>query len=227
MQLNVTQLSKKAVTAALNQKWEEAIELNKEILQRDPFNIDAKLRLGRAYIYVKDHQKARKMFKEVLCTDPINQVALKNLELLSHDKISLAKENTISTKSLIKEPGTTTEVEVEITAKGLTAESLVPSEQLGIKVKKRSLDIIRMYNKKPTELATIINPELVSKMNLLCDSEGTYKASFVKGSGKYIQILIHASSPIFKSDKQDIRPYLKKGSLDEPDNENEEIDITE
>jgi tetratricopeptide (TPR) repeat protein len=227
MQLNIAQLSKKAVSAALKQDWTEAIKLNSEIIEIDPKNIDAKLRLGRAYLYTKDFVKAKKMFKEVLSLDPINQVALKNIDLINNNKVSLAKDSNVDAKALIKEPGTTTEVEVEVFNKGLKVETLVAGEQFTLKIKKKSVEILHVINKQEAPVAEIIQQDTVNRLNLLMVEKGTCQVSFIKGSGKSMSLLLRASKPVFKSDKQDVRPYIKKGSLDEPDIDNEEIDLTD
>jgi len=53
--------------------------------------------------------------------------------------------------------------------------------------------------------------------------EGRFVVSYIKGKDKTIVVLIKTSVPVFKSDKQDVRPYIKKGSLDEPDIDGEEM----
>lgn len=81
MQINLPVLEKQAIKAALSENWKLAIELNKKILESTPNNLNSKIRLGRAYLANKDFTKATKMFKEVLKADPINPIALKNIEL--------------------------------------------------------------------------------------------------------------------------------------------------
>ena len=50
-------------------------------------------------------------------------------------------------------------------------------------------------------------------------------ASFIKGVDREAEILIKCTIPVFKSEKQDVRPYIKKGSLDEGDMEEEEEEV--
>jgi len=227
MQLNIAQLAKKAVSSALKQDWSEAIKLNTEIIEIDPKNVDAKLRLGRAFLYTKDLTKAKKMFKEVLTQDPINQVAIKNLDMINTNKVSLVKDSKIDAKALIKEPGTTMEVELELTAKGLKSDIFIPGEQFTPKIKKKSVELYKTGSKKELLIGEIINQEAVLKLNQLNLEKGTCQVSFVKGESKHITVLLKASKTIFRSDKQDVRPYIKKGSLDEPEIEEEEVDTSE
>lgn len=225
MQLNITQLSKKAIAFALKLNWIEAIKVNNEILLKDPKNIDAKLRLGRAYLNSKEPLKAKKMFKEVLAVDPINQVAFKNLELLKDNASPISSEINIDTNSLIKEPGTSAEISFVITAKNIRAENLLPGEKFITKLKKKSLEIYSKNAKKELLLGEVTNPDIVNRLIALDNQEGKFVASYIKGKDKNATVLIKTTVPVFKSDKQDIRPYIKKGSLDEPEIEDEELEL--
>ncbi len=100
-------MARKAVKSALNGNWKEAIELNKSILEKNPSDLDAKIRLGRSFLQLGNYTEAKNCFKEVLALDPINQVALKNYEMAKNKKVE--NNNMGSKKSLIKEPGTTFE----------------------------------------------------------------------------------------------------------------------
>lgn len=72
-------LSQKAVRLALNCKWEDAIEVNKEILEADKDDTDALNRLARAYAETGQNKKAKEICKKVLLIDPFNQIANKAL----------------------------------------------------------------------------------------------------------------------------------------------------
>ena len=137
-------LTKKAIDAALNSKWKEAVSLNLQILTRDPSSTDAKIRLGRAYIQTGEFNKAKRIFKEVLESDPINPVALKNYSLASQKKSEKNHITLADPKSLLKEPGTTAETTVEITAKRITASDFSPGEPLLLKIDKKTISIIKL-----------------------------------------------------------------------------------
>lgn len=104
-----TDLAPKAVSLALSGNWKEAISVNLTILKKDPQNIDALNRLGRAYAELGNIQKARKCSMRVLEFDPINSIAGKALckwkEMKSgriHPFSSLS-----SAKAFLEDPGKT------------------------------------------------------------------------------------------------------------------------
>ena len=222
MQLSLAILSKKAIDAALKANWSEAIDLNSQILDQNPNNLEAKIRLGRALIQTRKFEKAKKIFREVLKVDPINSVALKNFDLAKKCKAETKGQVQIDTKSLLKEPGTTSEATLEISAKGMTSKDFVSGENVYLKIKKKSIEVQKIKDGKKVTVGEIKDQDIVAKMNISLERNGRICAGFLKGSEKHITILIKSSIPVFRAEKQDIRPYLKKGSLDEPEVEAEE-----
>ncbi len=218
MSLSLAVLTKKAVEASLKQNWDEAIKLNSEILKIYPNNIDAKIRLGRCYLQIKDFTKAKKLFKEVLAVDPINSLALKNLELAKNKKTESNGESTlVSTKSLLKEPGTTYETEVPITAKGLKEEDFISGEELEFKVRKDDIEVYKNKKNHKILIGTIKNDYVVQKVKCVLDKGAKAKITFIRWKEKELVVLIKTSIPVFKPDKVEIRPYLRKGTIEEPE----------
>ena len=217
MRFSLSALTKKAIDAALNSNWKKAVELNSQIIEAYPNNLETKIRLGRAYIQTKNFNEAKKLFKEVLEKDPINSIAKKNLELAKAEKVEKTNGNSIKTKALLKEPGTTQEINFEITTKRVTADSFNHGEELFLKVKKKSIDVYRKIKEKRLLVGKIENEYVVNRVNSNCNKNGKITATFTRGKNKKVYTLIKCSIPVFKADKLDIRPYLKKGSIDEPE----------
>ncbi|MCX7928302.1 MAG: tetratricopeptide repeat protein [Patescibacteria group bacterium] len=73
------ELVQAAISAALSGEWEEAILLNKKILDQNPKDVDALTRLARAYAEINKIKKAKATLQEVLRIDPYNSIAIKTL----------------------------------------------------------------------------------------------------------------------------------------------------
>jgi tetratricopeptide (TPR) repeat protein len=71
------------VTLALQCRWQEAIEVNEEILRLFPQDVEAYNRLGRAWIELGESQQARRSFEKALGLAPTNAIARRNLERLA------------------------------------------------------------------------------------------------------------------------------------------------
>src|SRR3989304_5401694 len=93
-----------AITAAKNQDWENAVEINQEILSRSEHDLGALNRLGLAYIQLKKPIKARQAFKAVLDRDKSNLIARKHLKNLKNKH---AANSPLSNTYFIEEPGKT------------------------------------------------------------------------------------------------------------------------
>lgn len=97
-----------AVRAALENRWEEAAELNKQILRQSPKDIDALNRLARAQSELGKVSLARKLAKEVIKLDPLNQIAAKSLAKWKNYDSKRPTNSAIShCVSFIEEPGIT------------------------------------------------------------------------------------------------------------------------
>lgn len=217
MQINIALLAKKAIDAALKGEWQAAIEFNKEILEKNPENIDAKLRLGRAYIQKKDFKNAEKLFHDVLKLDPINQIALKNLKIAKSKKSDFSNSPNVDAKTLIKEPGTTVEANLLISHKNMDCEDFITGEILKLKIRKQAVDVIKTKAKGEVTVGEITDKDLVKRLKLAQAKKAHITVSCIKGNGKKIFVLIKSDIPVFKAERQDVKPYLKKGSIEEPE----------
>ncbi|OGD75495.1 hypothetical protein A2228_01910 [Candidatus Collierbacteria bacterium RIFOXYA2_FULL_46_10] len=99
-------LSQQAVDYALSNNWELAVETNLEILDLEPNNIAALNRLARAYTELGQKDSAESVYQKVLSLDKYNSVALKNLRVLPHQKVSCTA-NPLSREDFIEESGLT------------------------------------------------------------------------------------------------------------------------
>lgn len=77
------QLTKQAITLAMEGKWREAVATNKEIIEGFPDDVDAYNRLGRACMELGDYSQAQEAYKRAQELDPYNTIAEKNIRRLS------------------------------------------------------------------------------------------------------------------------------------------------
>jgi len=101
----------KAISAALENNWTEALELNKQLLANYPNDVDTMNRLARALSETGSLSDAKKYYKKVLVIDPYNQIAEKNLKRLYSLKKSVLKDDKSTTSvkgdQFLQDPGKT------------------------------------------------------------------------------------------------------------------------
>lgn len=77
------QLSEEAVELAMRGQWEEAVVVNKDIIERFPGEVSAYNRLGKAEMELGDLPHAIEAYKKALEIEPTNTIAKKNIARLT------------------------------------------------------------------------------------------------------------------------------------------------
>ncbi len=80
------QRAEQAVGLALESRWEEAVVLNRQILEATPNDVDTLNRLGKALLELGRFREARESYQRSLELDPVNTIAKRNLDRLSNIK---------------------------------------------------------------------------------------------------------------------------------------------
>jgi hypothetical protein len=77
------QRSKGAIDLAMQARWQEAVEVNKEIIGSFPEDVDAFNRLGRAYMELGKFPQAKEAYGQSVKLDRYNAIANRNLRRLA------------------------------------------------------------------------------------------------------------------------------------------------
>jgi hypothetical protein len=80
------QRSKEAIDLAMKGRWQEAVAVNKGIIESFPDDVDTYNRLGRAYMELGDYAQARGAYSKSVELDPYNAIANRNLRRLRDAK---------------------------------------------------------------------------------------------------------------------------------------------
>ncbi|MEE8372344.1 MAG: tetratricopeptide repeat protein [Dehalococcoidia bacterium] len=97
-----------AIALAMQSRWEEAVAVNKSIIEAFPGDADAFNRLGKALTQLGLYSEAREAYGHALKVEPSNAIARKNFDRLSHlkDDDSPPKERKgVSSHLFIEETG--------------------------------------------------------------------------------------------------------------------------
>lgn len=81
-QLTRRQLAEEARRAAFEGKWEDAVTLNMQVIDRFQKDAEAFNRLGRAYLSLGNLDEAKEAYSKALRADPANLIARRNLQRL-------------------------------------------------------------------------------------------------------------------------------------------------
>jgi tetratricopeptide (TPR) repeat protein len=90
---NRRQIVEEARRAALDTEWDLAIQINRQLLERDPKDSAAYNRIGRAYLEKRDYSTAYEAYSDALKSDPANLISRRNLQRLEYLRSGKASNN--------------------------------------------------------------------------------------------------------------------------------------
>jgi tetratricopeptide (TPR) repeat protein len=135
--LDLEDLASQAVKAALAQQWQQAVDLNLELLADSPQNIEATNRLARSYQELGDIETAKATYAKVLGLDPYNPIAQKNLDKLERGTHTSGAFASSSQELFLEEPGKTriakiAQPQLDLLSKILAGEQVLLEDQQGL-----------------------------------------------------------------------------------------------
>jgi tetratricopeptide (TPR) repeat protein len=140
--------SDQAIAATLSGDWENAIKLNKSLLDEKPDDISALNRIGLAYTVTGNSKGAKSSYEKVLEIDPLNSIALKNLKKLQTDSPKSSDEPVfIQVNNIfIEETGKTKVVELINLAQAEILMTLRTGQSVDMSIKRLKIFILQGKN---------------------------------------------------------------------------------
>lgn len=140
--MDIDDLEKQAVQAAIKGSWTKAVTLNQQLIKEDPKNIAALNRLARAYWELGKIDNAQKTYKKVLKIDPYNSIATKNFQRLTkRRKKGKQKKITYTSNLFLEEPGKTKTVKLVRLASAEVLSELNSGQAVKLTPKKRAISV--------------------------------------------------------------------------------------
>lgn len=181
-------LVKEALTAALNCRWEEALEINQRIIKVLPNNSECLNRLAKSFFELGKYAQAKKIYNQVLDIDPYNTIAQKNIKKISSFKKSLMDSQStknghglinqhqgfLSPSLFLEEPGVTKIVGLVKVAEPQKLLTLSPGSVVNLITKKRGISVVDSYNQY---------------LGALPDDSAHHLLKLIQGGNKY-QVII-------------------------------------
>ena len=187
----IRQASKQAITLALEGRWREAVEANKDILENFPGDVDTLNRLGRAHIELGEYAEARAAYTRAKELDPYNSIADKNLRRLAH--LDGDEEATKGDSASKLEPN----YFIEETGKAgvVRLHQLGPKEVLarmvaGDKVELQALGGNLSVKNEAGELLGMVEPRHGQRLARLMAGGNRYAANVTSSSEEFLAVII-------------------------------------
>src|SRR5438132_12006376 len=215
--------SDQAITLAMKNRWDEAAQLNREILDMFPNEVDAYNRLGKALTELGRYGDARDAYAQAARLDPLNGIAAKNLQRLGKlatEGSAAPSPSPVDPRLFIEESGKTTVT--QLTDVRRTEATAKPSagDQLQLERRGNQLGVTDLSGHDIGRIEPKLEQDLVKLLGL-----GNHYAVFVTAvNDQIVHVIIretHRSAamghrPSFRPSaaaESGVRAYTREGVL--------------
>jgi len=221
-----------AIALAMQSKWEEAVGVNRSILEQFPKDVETLNRFGRALTELGRYRDARDAYQRAVQADPLNTIAQKNLTRLSALSVETAPRPTagrVDPRFFIAESGNTGVANlVRVVNREIVARMAV-GDQVSLHSEGR---ILYVRTARGENLGQV-EPKLSQRLIDLMKGGNTYAAALMSLSDSNVRIIIREThqdpsqsgklSFPARGDQPGVRSYIR-GSLIKYENDEEDDD---
>ncbi len=222
--------SEKAIQLAMQNRWEEAAVLNREMLELFPNDVDTHNRLGKSLLELGRYPESREAYAAALKLDPTSTIAAKNLlrlETLIEDHAAAPPPTAIDPKLFIEESGRTTVTTLVDLGSTDDVARLTPGDQLKLVVDGKTVKVLDLSDCQ----IGLIEPKLAQRVIRLINSGNRYSAAVTSTDGQAVRVILRethrdpsmGSRPSFPSTVTDMgRAYTRdilRYDLDDDDDD--------
>lgn len=225
-----------AINLAMQGKWQEAVELNRQIIVLLPDDAESYNRLGKALAELEYYRDSFEAYSKAVELDPENKIALKNVKRLE----SLASSNPnppaadaptrpntpIMPSTFIEETGKSGTATLGQLAAPETLSRVIPGDPVSLVIDGNSLKVVA----RAGEYLGTVEPKMGQHLLRFMQAGNRYVAAVTSSNEKLVKIIIHEvyqdpsmiGRPSFTAQGlPTARPYLRSGAaLLEDDEEN-------
>jgi tetratricopeptide (TPR) repeat protein len=183
------QRSKEAIDLAMQGRWQEAVDVNQEIISNFPRDVDAYNRLGRAYMELGQLAKATESYSRTVEIDPYNAIANRNLRRIADmDQSEMEEVDTdhVVPHHFIEEIGKSGTVVLYDLAPKERRARMVSGDNVVLKVDGNSL----LVENKRGEYMGRVEPKTAQRLGRLIQGGNQYTATIVRAKVDMMSVII-------------------------------------
>lgn len=215
------QRTNEAIALAMQSQWDEAIAVNKSIIEIFPDDADAYNRLGKALTQLGRYAEARDAYSHALEIEPNNGIAKKNLDRLAHLREAEAEPRNgrqVSSHLFIEETGKADVADLYRLAPRKVLVKIAAGDPVHLEAKGQSLTVESVDGEYIGE----VEPRLGLRLIKLMQGGNRYTAAIVGVGEKGGKVMIkevfqhpsQAGRPSFPARAADgFRPYVKDSMM--------------
>ena len=181
--------SKEAIGLAMENRWEEAVEVNRSIVAAFPDDVEAFNRLGKAHVELGQYDEARIAFTKALQLSPSNGIAQKNLNRLAHlrsNKQAPKKVRKLPPHYFLGDSGKTGYVVLERPADKSVIAKMAAGDAVILRIDDKKL----IVENGDSEYIGLIPPRMAFRLIRLSSGGNSYEAVVTRLRGDEITIMV-------------------------------------
>lgn len=237
------QLAQGAITLAMQGRWQEAADINRQIVDLAPDDAEAYNRLGKALTELGRIADAREAYQNALHADPANLIAQRNLDRLSLISESEAAEmakrsrHALDPRFFMEETGKTGVTVLQSPAPADVLATLTAGDEVRLVRHDTSIDVSTVDGVGIGQVEAV----LAARLARLMQTGNQYQAGVVGVDGSTVRIIIRETHQSPQNAgrisfpprvAQTLpRPYLREGLMrrsgDEEDEDEVDVDLTD
>lgn len=238
--LSRRQLAQQAVTLAMQSRWDEAVEINRQIVEMGQPDAETYNRLGKALKELARIAEAREAYQEALRIDPANAIATRSLDQLSRisdaEAAELAKRagQKLDPQFFTEETGKTGVTALQAVARPEVLATVSAGDRVTLERQDGSLLVSTVDGVRLGQ----VEDTLASRLTRLMQTGNEYQAGVVGLDGQMLRIIIRETFQApqnsgrisFPPRSETLpRPYLREGLMrrgaEEEDEEELDVDL--
>ena len=224
---NSSALARCAIELATKGRWADALDLNRQLLERDPADCAAWNRTAKALVQLGRYSEARHALAETLRLDPANNIARKNLEKLEGlseggpPGVAVASE--VAPQQFIEDTGKSGVTSLVNLGDPETVKRLVSGQSIGL----RRQDGKLLVDTLSGDYVGQVEPKLALRLLDLVRGGNEYRGAVASAREDHVKVMLRetlvspqqAGKRSFPSKSADgFRPYVKsRGGLSGPE----------
>ncbi len=196
------QKSDAAIRMAAAGRWEEAVQINKELLGIFPDDSETLNRLGKAYLELKRFAEAKEAYEQAVKNDPGNTIAQKNLQRLAQainvagatgvstatSPVHAREKSAIAPSAFIEETGKTGVTTLVNIAPVAVLAKLTASDPVTLSVEGKSQTLL--VKNEDGEVLGRVESKLALRLIRLIEAGNRYDARVTSVTDRHLKIII-------------------------------------
>ena len=181
--------TEQAISLAMKSRWQEAVDVNRQIIEQFPKDVDAHNRLGKALMELGRYDEAREAYATALKLDPVNTIASKNLQRLSklaEEGAAAPPPSPVDPRLFIEESGRTVVTSLVDVAKPAVIAKLAAGDRVELKPAENRVLVLDESGQQIGRL----EPKLGQRILKLLEMGNRYSALVTAAEDNSVRIII-------------------------------------